>query len=223
MELEDDPTSFNEHKFEAQYLKYMQVLDTDYDNYLVLYSCQENADFIDKSARELTPQEVWQASLYQVTDKTKPMYAAENFKNLKGIETDFIYKQKIQIFTRPKFIMSSSKYQHLEYPNVKLSELQSAITEKYIPKYFTQHAFDEAYTKMQHDGTCDYNPYDDLAYYNIDAEAPDEAGDKAQEQEKEVPKEDEDPEALYDELWSLIQGNLCRLSDWRFHEISYKN
>ena len=31
--------------FESQFLRYSQVLDTDYDNFLVLYTCQEAADF----------------------------------------------------------------------------------------------------------------------------------------------------------------------------------
>jgi hypothetical protein len=41
------------------------------------------------------------------------------------------------------------------------------VTQKYIPKYFSQKTFDEFYTKMQHDDSCDYNPYDNLEYYNI--------------------------------------------------------
>jgi hypothetical protein len=31
--------------FDLQFLRYAQVLDTDYDNFVVLYSCQEAADF----------------------------------------------------------------------------------------------------------------------------------------------------------------------------------
>ena len=31
--------------FDMQFLRYSQVLDTDYDNFVLLYTCQEAADF----------------------------------------------------------------------------------------------------------------------------------------------------------------------------------
>ena len=40
--------NFDVYLFESQFLKYTQVLDTDYENYLLLYSCQESAEFLDK-------------------------------------------------------------------------------------------------------------------------------------------------------------------------------
>eukprot|EP00355_Strombidium_rassoulzadegani_P000924 CAMPEP_0168615352 /NCGR_PEP_ID=MMETSP0449_2-20121227/4459_1 /TAXON_ID=1082188 /ORGANISM="Strombidium rassoulzadegani, Strain ras09" /LENGTH=165 /DNA_ID=CAMNT_0008656087 /DNA_START=155 /DNA_END=649 /DNA_ORIENTATION=+ len=63
----EDPASFNVHKLEAQFLKYMQVLDTDYSNYLVVYTCQENTEWTEtKSGRELLPEEAFQAYLAQL-------------------------------------------------------------------------------------------------------------------------------------------------------------
>lgn len=35
----DDPEKFNEVKWDNMYLKYAQVLDTDYTNYMVVYTC----------------------------------------------------------------------------------------------------------------------------------------------------------------------------------------
>ena len=31
----EDPNQFNEHKFEAMYRKYIQILDTDYTGYMI--------------------------------------------------------------------------------------------------------------------------------------------------------------------------------------------
>ena len=43
----DDTDKFQEAKWDNMHLKYMQVLDTDYTNYMVVYSCQENAEYTD--------------------------------------------------------------------------------------------------------------------------------------------------------------------------------
>lgn len=42
----------SEDHFDLQFLRYGQVLDTDYDNYIILYSCQEAADFALKETPE---------------------------------------------------------------------------------------------------------------------------------------------------------------------------
>ena len=43
----DDPENFNEVKWDNMNLKYAQILDTDYTNYMVVYTCQENAEYSD--------------------------------------------------------------------------------------------------------------------------------------------------------------------------------
>lgn len=37
----------------------------------------------------------------------------------------------------------------------------------YLKGQFSENVLDTFYAKMVHDGTCDYNPYDNLDYYNI--------------------------------------------------------
>ena len=42
-----DTDSFDPFLFDSQFLKYAQILDTDYENYILLYTCQETAEFTD--------------------------------------------------------------------------------------------------------------------------------------------------------------------------------
>jgi len=54
---------FDPYVFNSQFMKYVQVLDTDYDNYILLYSCQENAEFREmEGGAELSPEDVWTLS-----------------------------------------------------------------------------------------------------------------------------------------------------------------
>jgi hypothetical protein len=54
---------FNEHVFDSQFKRYAQVLDTDYDNYMVLYQCFETAQYFDKESGVRIPNyEAWENS-----------------------------------------------------------------------------------------------------------------------------------------------------------------
>lgn len=59
---------FDQVRFNQQYLHYTQILDTDYENYILLYTCKENGEYLKqykpasdeevfKSAKEVDP--VW--------------------------------------------------------------------------------------------------------------------------------------------------------------------
>lgn len=43
--------------------KYMQILDTDYKNYMVVYTCQDSAEFTDSSGNELSYEAVFKAGV----------------------------------------------------------------------------------------------------------------------------------------------------------------
>ena len=49
---------FDAVKYESMFQKQMQILDTDYSTYAVVYTCQDNAEFEDKSGNEIPPQAV---------------------------------------------------------------------------------------------------------------------------------------------------------------------
>jgi hypothetical protein len=42
----------------------------------------------------------------------------------------------------------------------------------YFKNDFSENILDNFYAKMVHDGTCDYNPFDNLEYYNIHHDKP---------------------------------------------------
>jgi len=84
----DDPDKFSEHKWDNMYLRYMQVLDTDYKNYMVMYSCQENAEYTDEAgAIDYVPDMVFKAFNGQKNQKKTytNLYDPDNFAGLKGI------------------------------------------------------------------------------------------------------------------------------------------
>ena len=66
LEKEEKEDEFNIYKFEQQYVKYMQILDTDYKDFLVVYTCQENAEYIDeRTGMDVMPEQVFQAYINQ--------------------------------------------------------------------------------------------------------------------------------------------------------------
>lgn len=60
---DEDKNEFNEHKFEDMFTKYMQVLDTDYEGYMIVYMCQENMEFENSAGTEMEPEDVFKASV----------------------------------------------------------------------------------------------------------------------------------------------------------------
>lgn len=54
---------FNNYVWDSQSKRYAQVLDTDYDNFMVLYECFELAHYYDKSTGKQIPEyEAWDHS-----------------------------------------------------------------------------------------------------------------------------------------------------------------
>ena len=47
---EDDPNEFNEVKWDDMMVRQMQILDTDYVTYMLVYTCQENVEYTDKKS-----------------------------------------------------------------------------------------------------------------------------------------------------------------------------
>jgi len=68
--------------------------------------------------------------------------------------------------TRPEFNKETNECTYKKFDNVKLSQLQNDISST-LGDHFSQQILDQFYSKMVHDEECDYNPYDNLEYYNI--------------------------------------------------------
>lgn len=100
------------------------------------------------------------------------LYLPENFANLKGITREMIHKQKVQIYTRPSFNAETKEHTFKSFPKVKMSQLEDDISNVYFKNDFSENILDNFYSKMVHDGSCDYNPFDNLEYYNIHHDQP---------------------------------------------------
>lgn len=99
MNAPDDVNTFNPYKFENMFKKYMQVLDTDYDDFMVLFTCQENAEFLDQSDMPMDHKIVFEAANNQREFARKPvpekLYDLSNYTSLKGIKFDIFHKKKV--------------------------------------------------------------------------------------------------------------------------------
>lgn len=107
----------------------MQVLDTDYESYLIVYTCQDSSEWLEsRSGIEMEYEQVWNAYLNQAEYKygkrpTENLYDGANFQNLKGITQNWIYKENVQIYVRP-----TSENKLKAFDKVKLSQLQAEIS-----------------------------------------------------------------------------------------------
>ena len=58
--VDNEKGEFNAFTFDQQYLKYMQILDSDFENFVVMYTCIEQAFYKSKkTGKKLTDKEVW--------------------------------------------------------------------------------------------------------------------------------------------------------------------
>ena len=138
----ENPNMFNAHKFEDQFKKYLHVLDTDYKSYLVLYSCQEEAEWREeRSGREMGHEDVWRASInqrqYNRDPEPESLYLEENFVTLRGIKKSQFHKQKIQIYTRPKHLPAQKQYSYQPFDGKQLEEIKQEISSLYLYGHFT--------------------------------------------------------------------------------------
>ena len=79
--------TFDPYVFDSQYTRYFQVLDTDYDNYMLVYSCQEINEYHNlESGANVAPHDAWKF--------------AE--KKLNGDQIEYTYPEKL-IHVQPVF------------------------------------------------------------------------------------------------------------------------
>lgn len=74
-ENKGDFDAFDALKFDQQFVKFFQILDTDYKNFIVTYICMESADFFENGENgepvSLTDEQAW-------AKKTKFSYTGNN-------------------------------------------------------------------------------------------------------------------------------------------------
>ena len=185
---EAEQISFDPYVFDSQYLRYVQVLDTDYDNYFVMYACQEIARIVDKeSGEEITPHEAWVRSTRIAHHDIDAEHTILRYDYPEDqIERIFYHKQKIQVMWKPvykKVIGHQTEKRHIqsdiptfpeeEIPQSKIDELFKKIG-KILPKDFPYDKLKEKYGKQVHKiempkkskdnvhlhEDCDYDPYE---------------------------------------------------------------
>ena len=152
-DMQDD--KFNPKIFDSQYLKYAQVLLSDFENYMVVYFCEESAQYRSKSRkRSLSPQDVWKTKL-GIEENPKGSEAVVSFQFDKDVEVTPHYSQWVQILWRPVQLENDGAKFNKNVDYLVVHELKVELS-KMLPDIKIQ----EDYANMTHFTECNYSPYE---------------------------------------------------------------
>jgi len=97
---DDKEGYFNNYVFDSQFKRYAQVLDTDYDNFMVLYECFETASYYDKNTGKQMPDyEAWEHSKSSSIDFKKWPQTSFTFEDTIKVEPRHF--ENVKILWRP--------------------------------------------------------------------------------------------------------------------------
>lgn len=148
--------------FDHHYLRYAQVLDTDYSNFVIVYSCQEGAHYYDpndKSEDRLPIEDaddIWEHVKRLPNPKDGDKHMRTAYEVGVGIEQQQIHKERVQVLWRmPSFIDEMKNNEVGNRPKEPSAEqlqvYMKTITEL-VPKSFSQAELLENYGVMNHTG-----------------------------------------------------------------------
>jgi len=91
---------FNEHLFDSQFKRYAQVLDTDYDNYAVIYQCFETAQYFDKTGARIPNYEAFEHATS--TSFSASAWPHTSYKFDESVEVKPSHFENVKILWRPR-------------------------------------------------------------------------------------------------------------------------
>jgi len=152
-DMQDD--QFNPKLFDSQYLKYVQVLLSDFENYMVMYFCEESAEYRSKAKkRSLSAEEVWKAKV-GIQENPKGSETAISFQFDDDVEIIPHYENWVQILWRPVLLEDGSAKYNKNVDYEKIHHLKVEI-QKMLPDI----KISDDYANMVHFKECNYSPYE---------------------------------------------------------------
>ena len=99
--------------FDSQFLRYAQILDTDYLNYMVVYQCLETAHYFNKETHEkMTGEEAWKEVERTKMDFTQRPYVNYTFSD--NIEVKPLFYSNAKILWRPEHLESPQEVERMQ-------------------------------------------------------------------------------------------------------------
>lgn len=153
-----------------QFPRYAQVLDTDYDNYMVMYQCLETAKYFDKETNEeIDGAEAFNRVKTSQIDFKMPPYAEYKYDDTVDVQPHHV--QHVSILWRPKKDQEKVSFGedaqdaymmdrfHYQAPNEQTVDELKKFISKTMPDQFSANTLAEEYTMLNHmDGQCEYDP-----------------------------------------------------------------
>lgn len=151
--------AFDPWLFEQQFLRYGQVVDTDYDNYFIFWSCWEIAEWYTREKVEsVSAKKVWDMTKggeYQ-DPETSDVLIKFPLPGKDDIHRVALRKTKATIFWRPDYDEQAGKYKF----NKKSIDWDKilALRDK-VDELFPGLSFKKKNVKQFHHSSCNYDPY----------------------------------------------------------------
>jgi len=156
-EAKSENSDFIAYDFDKQFMKYLQVLDTDFEEYMVIYSCQENAEFEDEKGSKVPEEKAWGfRKNVKKNDEDDDRGSTVEYND--DIKVNPVHSETISIHWRqPKTADGSYTFDPTKIAPAKLA-VAMAKAETLVP------SIDKANLKLQHmkqgnGEPCNYDPF----------------------------------------------------------------
>lgn len=157
---------FDLTRWRRQFLKYYQVLDTDYSHFMTVYTCTEVADYLKPGTGDrMKPQEVWE----HVKNKDK-QHVMEN-PDLLEYDIDEEQVRVVPLHVERVFILQRGRHdkksgQVVWTPsNFDQAALQEQV--KYVNEVHPDMDVNWNHKLLTVDGRCNYDPYKSMVDQNV--------------------------------------------------------
>jgi len=156
-------SGYDVFEWDSQFLRYSQIIDTDYKNYIVLYSCYEIAEFYHKEgAKHIKHEKVFkksEARSLAMPPNHVPVEFTLSKEDAKNIHTLNLFKHKVVILWKPDFNDAGEWYYNQKTVNeTMLAELLDVVDERF-PKL--RYKETNRFNRVIHSRACDYDPYEE--------------------------------------------------------------
>lgn len=153
--------SYNDfYAFDHHYLRYAKVLDTDYDNFVIMYSCQEAAEYFDPTDKSDPPvpimslEDIWEHVKRVPNPSRGESHMLTSYEVGKGITQKMLHKERVQILWRAPTVkedVNGTAASHsADMDPAQLTAHLKTISE--ILPQFTKEVLESNYAPMNHAG-----------------------------------------------------------------------
>lgn len=152
-----DPKEKIKQTILRQYKQYYHVLETDYNGFLVMYSCFEAHEYRDRNTKQyLSDEQLWETVKNKDVEIDWSLPSTITLKYGDDVEYMELYKQRLQIFMRPLYNENNGRW---EYNSEVITDSRINYLVGRYSDYFLDLKMDTQYEILNHDENCNYDPF----------------------------------------------------------------